>query len=100
MDAESTLLDITCGVPQGSILGPLLFLIYINDLGTLCNNVFTLLFADDTSNIHPNLDILIHNVNSVLSSCLEWFNSNKLSVNLDKTSYIKFGTKKTIRKFL
>jgi hypothetical protein len=46
---KSGITNITCGVPQGSILGPLLFLVYINDLGTIFTNLQTILFADDSN---------------------------------------------------
>ena len=47
-DSESPVLDVKCGMPQGSILGPILFLISINDLATVCKHTFPLLYADDT----------------------------------------------------
>ena len=63
-NTESSTMKITCGVPQGSILGPLIFLLYINDLGTVSQNMFSLLFADDTSLIFTGHDLdIIENEN-------------------------------------
>ena len=83
---------IRCGVPQGSILGPLLFLIYINDLPQIADKTDFILFADD-SNVFftdKSIDVLQQKVNKELEVISNWFKANKLSLNLDKTCYILF----------
>ena len=88
----STLLPSTCGVPQGSILGPLLFLIYINDISRSSNLLQFLLFADDTTLFFSwaNKNELINMMNSELKLVSDWFKANKLSLNATKTNYILF----------
>ena len=93
----SSLNKITCGVPQGSILGPLLFIIYINDIvhSTKFFNFF--LFADDTNALatDQNLNDLINKTNTELISVSNWFKSNKLSLNAAKTNFIAFHKHRT-----
>ena len=84
---------ITCGVPQGSILGPLLFLIYINDLGAISEQLTSILFADD-SNLFaegPNLQNLQTIVNSEMPKLVNWLTANRLSLNIKKTHVMVFG---------
>jgi hypothetical protein len=88
--------EITHGVPQGSILGPLPFLLYINDLPQITNdNSKTVLFADDTSIIitNPNNKNFENSVHKIFQHIYEWFSTNLLSLNLDKTHYMQFVTK-------
>ncbi len=93
-DQISTVRRVTYGIPQGSILGPLFFLIYINDLPECLNHATPRLFADDT-----NLTIageyiqeIESNMNSDLTCINEWLLANKLSLNVVKTEFILIGS--------
>jgi hypothetical protein len=89
MSEEQT---IKCGVPQGSILGPLLFILYMNDFSKASTKCTSLLFADDTNIFMSgkNLNDLIKNMNNEISKIVKWLNINKLSLNIEKTNYMIF----------
>ena len=89
---------IKCGVPQGSILCPLLFLVYIHDLPHIWHNTFPVLFADDTNLFisGKNINHLEQTINTELDNIILWLKTNKLSLNIKKTQLMLFsGFKKT-----
>ena len=94
---SSNTLPVTCGVPQGSILGPLLFLIYINDISNASSMLQYILFADDTNVFysHADLNHLVATLNNELPKLSTWFKSNILALNLSKTNFIHFKCKKS-----
>ena len=90
---NSKLLNIKTGVPQGSILGPLLFLLYINDFCKLTLHGKIITYADDTVILYSctNLQNLQNSMNEDLLVIKNWFNANKLSININKTKFINFS---------
>ena len=87
--------NINMGVPQGSILGPLLFILYINDIANISSQANFYLFADDTAIAvrAQQLPELKNKLNSLLSIVTRWFHANRLSLNVAKTYYQIFSRK-------
>jgi hypothetical protein len=85
---------IKISVLQGSILGPILFLCFINDLHTV-TSLLTLMYADDTFSLdsHEDLDTLILSINREINKMAIWFRANRLAVNINKTKYMIFRMK-------
>ena len=89
---SSSIEDIISGVPQGSVLGPLLFLLYINDLPNISNTLKFFLFADDTHIFceADSMEKLEITVNKELRHLYTWLNVNRLALNIEKTNFISF----------
>ena len=86
--SNSEIETVSCGVPQGSILGPLLFILYVNDLSKVSNKFVSILFADDTTILFEgqNIDSIVTSLNYELVKLIIWLNANKLSINVSKTT--------------
>ena len=95
---QSSRSAIRCGVPQGSILGPLLFLLLINDLSSVSKSCFSVLFADDTNVFIKvkHLPELCNRSYDELNNIQDWLSCKKLSLNLLKTHYIIFTPRNKI----
>ena len=94
----STWAKVIHGIPQGSILGPLLFLIFINDLPLFMReNSTPILFADDTSILisHSALFDFKNEIKTIFNNLNEWFKNNLLSLNFSKTQFVNFTTRKS-----
>ena len=93
-------MNVTCGVPQGSILGPLLFLTYVNDMSiSIDSDCKLILYADDSAILYTHKDpnIISSKLGSVLEKCSDWLIDNKLSLHLGKTECMLFGPKRKIK---
>ena len=91
----SNSVPVACGVPQGSNLGPLLFLVYINDLPNCLNHTVPRMFADDTS--ISSVENLQNVINSELMNLKSWLNSNRLSLNVLKTEFMVIASHQKVR---
>ena len=95
---KSDVLSVTCGVPQGSILGPLLFLIYINDMNISLTCKLSL-YADDSALIYSHRDYkcIADRLSKELSMCKRWLIDNRLSLHVGKTESLLFGSKRKLK---
>ena len=100
----SSLVNISCGIPQGSTVGPLMYIIYMNDVSTSLNHCKYQLYADDTviylSDDITNLNDATNRITTDLESFKYWCDMNKLTLNVKKTKYVTFGLKSQTRKVI
>ena len=100
-NTSSDLQKITCGVPQGSILGPLLFLCYVNDMSmNISDECKLMLYADDSAILYSHTDprVISETLGQELESCSKWLVDNKLTLHLGKTESIPFGSQRKLKK--
>ena len=93
-------MNVSCGVPQGSILGTLLFLTYVNDMSiSIDGDCKLILYADESAILYTHKDpnIISSKLGNVLENCSDWLTDNKLSLHLGKTECMLFGPKRKIR---
>jgi hypothetical protein len=85
---------VSSGIPQGSLLGPIIFILFINDLPNCASFIKYIMYADDTTLLlsDSNLSNLYHNANSALSLAVTWFEDNRLNINAAKTNYLLFSS--------
>ena len=103
-NVNSTLSDfqpINIGIPQGSILGPVLFIFFVNCLPCAISAYKPVMYADDTSFMYKAMNEceLQNQLNSCLNKVAKWFDTNKLTLNVNKTKFMVVGTKRTLEKF-
>ena len=96
-DAISSAKSVPVGVPQGSVLGPLLFLIYVNDLPSYVTICSVAMYADDTVLYFSStiLRELEHGLNIDLDLLCKYFNDNLLTLNVEKCKFVLFGSPRT-----
>ena len=99
----STTSDLICGVPQGSVLGPTLFLCYINDLAKMVKNLgmSISLYADDAVIYCSNHEsfFIQNRLERTLSHVMNWCNNNYININIEKTKFCIYGTRTNVSKF-
>ena len=94
----STFSQVNTGIPQGSILGPLLFLIFINDIVNIPYRCYINLYADDILLYasDDNINCAVTHLQDDINKLSQWFKDNKLTINIDKTFLIPIGSKQRL----